>query len=200
MTDKEKVDKEGHFDRQGRARMVDVGDKQPTHRYACAAACVTMHPAALKKILQSGMTQDPDQDSVRDMGQDMGPDKSKGDVFAVARLAGIMAAKRTAVAIPLCHNLELSWVRIRFDHDTFPGKGGQSGQGRIDVRCACRSFSRTGVEMEALHGVTCAALTIYDMGKAFDRSMRIGDIQLLTKKGGRSGDYRAEWIRRQSPY
>lgn len=156
----------GHFDRHGRAKMVDVGSKAVTQRYACAQACVHMDVVALRRIL-----------SIE------GQEKGKGDVLAVARVAGIMAAKRTSDMIPLCHPLALSWIGIDFDID--------KKAGRITVRCECRTEDRTGVEMEALSGVNGAALTIYDMAKAFDRAMRITDIQLIEKRGGRSGVYRA---------
>jgi len=150
-----------HLDESGAARMVDVGGKQETVREAVARGRIDMAPAALDAI-RSGAAK-------------------KGDVIAVARVAGIMAAKRTSDLIPLCHPLPLTRVTIDFEFDA-------SGVIAI-ATCACTG--KTGVEMEALTAVSVALLTIYDMAKAIDKAMTIGAIQLIEKRGGKSGD----WIR-----
>ncbi len=152
-------DKLTHFDEQGNAIMVDVGGKPATRREAVAAGVVKMQPETLKRILDDQI--------------------EKGDTLNVARLAGIMAAKKTPDMIPLCHPLSLSSVRIDFHSDT--------SLGQLEIRATVGVTGNTGVEMEALTAVSVAALTIYDMCKAVDRSMTIGDIRLLEKKGGKSG-------------
>ncbi|MFO0902988.1 MAG: cyclic pyranopterin monophosphate synthase MoaC [Pirellulales bacterium] len=149
-----------HFDDRGASRMVDVGGKAATARAARATATVRMAPATLARIRDRGF--------------------AKGDVLEVARLAGIMAAKKTADLIPLCHPLPLDSVTLDF---TFPDE--QSV--RVESRAACTA--RTGVEMEALTAATVASLTIYDMCKSIDRGMLIEGIGLLEKTGGKSGDW-----------
>ncbi len=140
--------------------MVDVGDKPVTHRLARAQAYLTLQPATLSLIRNQGL--------------------AKGDVFEVARLAGIMAAKRTAELIPLCHSLGLDSVRLELEcHD----------EDRVRIEAAVSVQGRTGVEMEALTAVSVAALTIYDMCKSVDRTIEIGPIHLLEKSGGRSGHF-----------
>ena len=150
-----------HFDQEGKAVMVDVGEKPSTIREAVAAGEVRMSPDTLKRIIDQQIT--------------------KGDVFAVARLAGIMAAKQTSALIPLCHPLPLSAVAIDFDSDV--------ERGRVVIEATTKVTGRTGVEMEALTAVSIAALTIYDMCKAIDKEMLIGDIRLLKKTGGKSGSF-----------
>jgi cyclic pyranopterin monophosphate synthase len=152
-----------HFDAEGRAAMVDVGDKAVTERTATARGAVIMAPATLQ-VIEEGRA-------------------AKGDVLAVARLAGIMAAKRTADLIPLCHPLALTKVAV----DLRPAP-----PDRVEVEATVRVSGRTGVEMEALTAVSVAALTVYDMLKAVDRSMRLTDIRLTHKEGGKSGAYNAE--------
>ena len=153
-----------HTDLEGRARMVDVGDKAETDRVAVAGARVVMRPETLARI-QAG-------------------DVAKGDVLAVARLAGIMAAKRTAELIPLCHPLALTSVAV--DLACVPEGSA------VEITATCRLKGRTGVEMEALTAASVAALTIYDMCKGIDRAMTVTDLRLLRKSGGKSGDYEAE--------
>jgi len=153
-----------HLDAEGRARMVDVSDKAETDRVAAAGARVVMRPATLERI-RSG-------------------DVAKGDVLAVARLAGIMAAKRTAELIPLCHPLSLTSVGV--DLACVPERSA------VEITATCRLRGRTGVEMEALTAASVAALTVYDMCKAVDRGMAITDVRLLRKSGGRSGDWERE--------
>ncbi len=152
-----------HLDEHGRARMVDVSAKDETERVAVAAGSVTMAPATLALIQTGGV--------------------AKGDVLAVARLAGIMAAKRTADLIPLCHPLALTSVAVELAVD--------AARSLVEITATCRVTGRTGVEMEALTAVSVAALTIYDMCKAVDRAMTIGAIRLLHKSGGKSGLYEA---------
>jgi indole-3-glycerol phosphate synthase len=153
-----------HLDAEGRARMVDVSDKAETDRVAVAGARVVMRPETLERI-RSG-------------------DVAKGDVLAVARLAGIMAAKRTAELIPLCHPLALTSVGVEF--------ACVAERSAVEITATCRLRGRTGVEMEALTAASVAALTVYDMCKAVDRKMAITDVRLLRKSGGRSGDWEAE--------
>ncbi len=153
-----------HLDDDGRPRMVDVTGKAETAREATAAGSVYMSAATLA-LASSGKA-------------------AKGDVLTTARLAGIMAAKRTADLIPLCHPLPLSAIDVDIAANT-------SG-GSIDIRATVRTTARTGVEMEALTAVTVAALTVYDMLKAAQKDMRISDIRLLRKTGGKSGDYAGE--------
>lgn len=152
-----------HFDSKGAAHMVDVGEKDITSREATASATIRMAPETLK-LIRDG-------------------DTKKGDVLGVARLAGIMAAKKTADLIPLCHPLSLSKVSIDFVIDETASA--------IEVQASCKLKGRTGVEMEALTAASIAALTIYDMCKAADRGMVITDTRLLLKKGGKSGTYTA---------
>jgi len=152
-------DKLTHFDNAGQAIMVDVGDKSPTKRIATAAGEVLMRPETLRRILDDTI--------------------EKGDVFAVARLAGIMAAKKTPDLIPLCHPLLLTAVAVDF----IP----YLEEGRVDITATVKLTGTTGVEMEALTAVTVAGLTIYDMCKAIDKEMVIGRVRLLEKRGGKSG-------------
>ena len=152
-----------HFDDHGNARMVDVSDKAVTERSAKAGARVHTTPETMTLIQQGGV--------------------KKGDVLSVARLAGIMGAKRTADLIPLCHPLALTSVGVDLHLDV--------ENSTIEITATAKLKGRTGVEMEALTAVSVAALTVYDMCKAVDRAMRITDIRLLTKSGGKSGDYQA---------
>ena len=151
-----------HLDEQGHAAMVDVGDKQVTSREAVAQGTVHMLPATLAAIRDGHAP--------------------KGDVLAAARIAGIMAAKRTPELIPLCQTLLLSKVAIDFELD--------EAESRVLITATVRCKGQTGVEMEALTAVSVAALTIYDMAKALEKTMVIGSIQLLEKRGGKSGDWR----------
>ncbi len=153
-----------HIDECGRARMVDVGDKPETRREAVARGWVVMKPETLLLIQQGGLP--------------------KGDVLSTARLAGIMAAKRTSDLIPLCHPLPLDSVAV----DCRPDEGSNA----VEVTATVHVTARTGAEMEALTAVSVAALTIYDMCKAVDRSMHIESVRLLRKSGGRSGTWVAE--------
>jgi cyclic pyranopterin phosphate synthase len=151
-----------HLDRSGAAHMVDVGDKAVTERIAVAEGAVVMAPETLDAI-RAG-------------------DAKKGDVIGTARIAGIMAAKRTAELIPLCHPLALTKVAVEIDAvDDLPG---------LRVRATAKVSGQTGVEMEALTAVSVACLTIYDMAKALDRGMTITGIHLVEKSGGRSGTWR----------
>lgn len=150
-----------HFDDEGAARMVDVGGKQPSDRYACASGRIRMQAETLQRITAG--------------------DTSKGDVLQVARLAGIMATKQTANLIPLCHPLGLDSASVDFD---------VTDEQTITIRSEVSLHGRTGVEMEALTAVSVAALTIYDMCKSIDRDMVIEQVQLEEKRGGRSGHYR----------
>jgi cyclic pyranopterin phosphate synthase len=152
-----------HIDARGEAHMVDVGDKAETARTAIAEGSVTMLPETLDMILKG--------------------DAKKGDVLGVARVAGIMAAKRTHELVPLCHPLLLTKVSVDIQADPeLPG---------LRVTALARVSGKTGVEMEALTAASVACLTIYDMAKAVDRGMVIGGIRLVEKTGGKSGDYRA---------
>jgi cyclic pyranopterin phosphate synthase len=153
-----------HLDDQGAARMVDIGDKDVTERIAVAGASVSMQPETLA-LLQQGA-------------------HKKGDVLAVARIAGIQAAKKCADLIPLCHPLMLNSVEVGFELDL--------AGSRVDIEACCRVTGKTGVEMEALTAVSIAALTIYDMCKAVDRGMEIHGITLLRKEGGKSGVWRRD--------
>ncbi len=152
-----------HFDDRGASRMVDVGGKSETDRVAVASAVVRMKPATLALVRDKGL--------------------SKGDVLEVARLAGIMAAKKTADLIPLCHPLPLTSVTLDF---TFPTEDS------LRIEATIRVFARTGVEMEALTAVSLAALTVYDMAKAVDREMTVEQVRLERKGGGKSGDFRRD--------
>ncbi|MFL5805991.1 MAG: cyclic pyranopterin monophosphate synthase MoaC [Roseiflexaceae bacterium] len=149
-----------HLDAEGHAHMVDVGAKGETQREAVARGAVLMRPETLQKIVAGGMP--------------------KGDVLAVARIAGIMAAKRTPDLIPLCHPLLLTHVAV----DLTPDPAASA----MRIEATVRTTGKTGVEMEALTAVSAAALTIYDMCKAIDRGMRISDIRLAQKRGGASGE------------
>jgi cyclic pyranopterin phosphate synthase len=151
-----------HLDASGAARMVDVGAKAETERVAIATGRITMAAEAAAAI-RNGLLK-------------------KGDVIAVARIAGIMAAKKTSDLIPLCHPLSLSRVTL----DLVPDDGGVTATANVGLT------GRTGVEMEALTAVTVALLTVYDMAKALDRTMEIGAVRLIEKRGGKSGDWRAE--------
>ncbi len=155
-----------HIDESGKARMVDVTDKPDTHRVAIAEGEIYMKPATLDKIEAAEI--------------------AKGDVLAVARIAGIGAAKRTAELIPLCHNILLTNVHVDFSSFTTDDAAG------IKITASATSTGKTGVEMEALTAVSVAALTIYDMCKAVDRSMVMSGVRLLEKRGGRSGTWKAE--------
>ena len=159
-----------HLDEKGRARMVDVGGKADTERVAVAQGEVTMRPETLRLIAEGGVPKEP------------ALSLSKGDVLAVAQVAGIMAAKRTPDLIPLCHPLLLTKVDVDFRID--------EQASRIEITATVRCQGKTGVEMEALTAVSVAALTIYDMAKAVEKTMRIGNIRLVHKSGGKSGDWR----------
>ncbi|SFU31285.1 cyclic pyranopterin monophosphate synthase MoaC [Halomonas korlensis] len=150
-----------HLNARGEAHMVDVGDKPESQREASASGVIVMQPATLALLADGGLP--------------------KGDVLATARIAGIQAAKRTHELIPLCHSLALSKVTIEFHLD--------SARSSVEVTATCRLTGRTGVEMEALTAVSIACLTLYDMCKAVDKSMEIGEIRLDSKTGGKSGDY-----------
>jgi len=150
-----------HFDEDGKAIMVDVSDKNVTRREAMAAGEIRMNPRTLQQILDRKV--------------------EKGDVLAVARLAGIMAAKQTAALIPLCHPLALTAIEVDFDCDL--------ANGVVSIGAVTKVTGQTGVEMEALAAVAVAALTVYDMCKAIDKEMVIGEIRLLKKSGGRSGTF-----------
>jgi cyclic pyranopterin phosphate synthase len=153
-----------HFDERGQAVMVDVSAKEPTLRTAKATATVFLKPETLAAILKGGI--------------------SKGDVLGVARLAGIAAAKKTPELIPLSHPLAIHHAAVEFTADP--------ASGSVVVEATVRAFERTGVEMEAMTSAAVAALTIYDMCKGTDKSIRIGEIALLYKEGGKSGVYRRE--------
>jgi cyclic pyranopterin phosphate synthase len=155
-----------HLNQRGEAHMVDVGAKEVTHRSARAEGRVFMKPETLKMIVEGR--------------------HKKGDVFATCRIAGIMAAKRCAELIPLCHSLNLTSVTL----DITPVLAEESGQStHVLLSSTCRLDAKTGVEMEALTAVSVACLTLYDMCKAVDKEMEIGGIRLLEKTGGRSGHY-----------
>jgi len=153
-----------HFDRKGRAKMVDVSKKTETLREAVVRGSIFMNTKTFKKIMSG--------------------DVAKGDVFAVARVAGIMAAKKTSEIIPMCHPLNLSHVEINF----FPFEK----ESRIDIEARVKIKAQTGVEMEGFIAVASAGLTIYDMCKAIDRGMVLSNIHLVMKKGGKSGTYTAK--------
>lgn len=151
-----------HFNKHGQPQMVDVTEKAMTSRTAIAEGFITMAADTLRLI--------------RDKGH------KKGDVLSIAQLAGIIAAKKTDALIPLCHPLALSHVSVTLD----------VGDDRVHITAECRVTGQTGVEMEALTAVSVAALTVYDMVKAFDKSMVIGGIRLLEKSGGKSGHFKAD--------
>jgi len=163
-----------HLDARGRIAMVDVGVKAVTRREAVARGQVAMEPATLAAIIGGGL--------------------AKGEALAAARIAGIMAAKRTQEMIPLCHQIALDVVEIEFR----PSRDSSA----LEVEARAVTSARTGVEMEAMAAVSVAALTIYDMAKSIDRAMEIGAIRLISKSGGRSGEFRraneTPWPRRQS--
>ncbi len=158
------MSKLSHIDDNGAARMVDVSDKEVTERFAVAAAKITMQPETLQMVIEGS--------------------HKKGDVLAVARIAGIQAAKQCANLIPLCHPLMLTAI----DVELTPDETGSC----IHIRSRCKLNDRTGVEMEALTAASIAALTVYDMCKAVDRGMVIESVRLLEKSGGRSGHWQAE--------
>lgn len=153
-----------HFDAEGNAVMVDVSDKSETERKAIARGTVLVAPETMALILSHGF--------------------KKGDVLAVAQLAGIMGAKRTPDLIPLCHPLALTSVKVQLVADP--------SRNAVDIEALCKLKGQTGVEMEALTAVSVAALTVYDMCKAVDKAMRITDIRLVHKSGGKSGTFEAE--------
>lgn len=152
-----------HLDSQGRANMVDVSDKSSTVREAVAEAWVRMRPETLQMIVEG--------------------DHPKGDVFAVARIAGIQAAKKTSDLIPLCHPLMLTSVKVELSAE---------GSDAVRIQARCKLTGQTGVEMEALTAASVAALTIYDMCKAVDRGMTIENVRLLEKLGGKSGHFKLD--------
>jgi cyclic pyranopterin phosphate synthase len=153
-----------HLDEHGAARMVDVSDKPDSERIAIAGGAVYMHAETLRLIREGAI--------------------KKGDVLTVARIAGIMGAKRTSELIPLCHPLPLTHIDVDLILD--------EEKSAVTIQATARTTGKTGVEMEALTAVTVAALTVYDMAKAVDRAMRIADIRLLEKRGGVHGDYKAD--------
>ena len=151
-----------HLDNEGRARMVDVSEKEPTRREAVARGSVYMKPATMKIIRDKAVP--------------------KGDVMAVARIAGIMAAKKTPELVPMCHPLNITSVTVNLAMN--------EENSRIDIEAKVKTVGQTGVEMEVMTAVSAAALTIYDMCKAVDREMTISDIMLVEKRGGKSGEFR----------
>lgn len=153
-----------HLDSQGQASMVDVGHKKPTAREAVARATVEM-PLHVMSVLRKG-------------------DVPKGDVFATARIAGIQAAKKTAELIPLCHPIAFSSIQLHFDVN--------ADACQVGIVCQVRCVERTGVEMEALTGVSVAALTIYDMLKGLDKGLQISQVHLVSKTGGKSGSWQTD--------
>jgi cyclic pyranopterin monophosphate synthase len=153
-----------HVDERGRARMVDVGEKAVTQRVAIARGAVVMKPETARQIADGSV--------------------AKGDVIATARIAGVMAAKRTGELIPLCHPLPIDFVDVRLEVDATAG--------RVEIEAEARITARTGVEMEALTAVSVAGLTIYDMCKASDRGMVLGEVRLVEKRGGRSGEWKRD--------
>ena len=154
-----------HLDKEGRVRMVDVGDKEKTKRIAVAAGKISMEPATLSMIMDEKV--------------------KKGNVLETARIAGVMAAKKTSDLIPMCHPINITHARVDFAFDT--------KKFCIDIEAEISLTEKTGVEMEALTAVSVAALTIYDMCKSYDRAMRISDIRLKSKSGGKSGTYIAKY-------
>jgi cyclic pyranopterin phosphate synthase len=164
MSEKREQKTLSHVDTEGTARMVDVSNKVDTERVARATGLIRMHPDTLQTILSGSV--------------------AKGDVFTVARIAGIMAAKRTADLIPLCHPLPLTDVQVTLSADqALPG---------LRAEAVVRTVGKTGVEMEALTAVSVTLLTVYDMAKAIDRAMVVSDVLLQEKEGGQSG----HWVRR----
>jgi len=150
-----------HLNRQGEAHMVDIGDKAATRRRAVAEARIVARPETIAALIAGEL--------------------NKGDALAVARIAGIMAAKKTSDLIPLCHPIALTHVEIEI---------AKSGETSLRVTASAETAGKTGVEMEALTAASVAALTLYDMAKAIDRGMTIGEIALIEKSGGKSGDFR----------
>ena len=150
-----------HFDGNGNAWMVDVGEKNDTQREAVATGRIYLSEECYRKVAEGTM--------------------KKGDVLSVARIAGIMGAKHTSDLIPLCHNLNLTKLEVNFETD--------DENCAIIAYCRAKTFGKTGVEMEALTGVSVALLTVYDMCKAVDKSMEMGDIYLMKKSGGKSGEF-----------
>jgi len=157
-------DKLTHIDENGRPRMVNVGQKADTHRIAVAKGSIYMQPETLARVKAGSI--------------------AKGDVLSVAQTAGIMAAKNTASNIPMCHNIFITGVDMDFEID--------EENSAIHIEAAASTIGKTGIEMESLNAVAIAALTIYDMCKAIDRGMRITDIRLVKKDGGKSGLFVAE--------
>ena len=151
-----------HFDKEGKAQMVDVSGKTTVIREAVAAGSVHIKPETMRLIKEGSI--------------------QKGDVFGVARIAGIMAAKKTAELIPMCHPLNLAYAAVDFSFN--------EGAGTIDIKATVKISGQTGVEMEALVAVSSAALAIYDMCKSTDKEMVISDIMLLEKRGGKSGEFK----------
>ena len=150
-----------HFDETGKAKMVDVSDKDVTLREAVASGVISMNPETFRMIMHK--------------------ETVKGDVLGVAKIAGIMAAKKTSDLIPMCHPLAITHIEVRFTP--------REEKSSIAVEASVKTWYRTGAEMEALTAVTTAALTIYDMCKAVDRGMVISEVQLVKKSGGKSGTY-----------
>jgi cyclic pyranopterin monophosphate synthase len=153
-----------HFDTQGQAHMVDVGEKSESHRVAVATGRIVMLPATLQKIVTGTA--------------------KKGDVLGIARIAAIQGAKRTPELIPLCHPIALTRIGVEFDIDPKANA--------VQCTVTAETVGRTGVEMEALTAVSAGLLTVYDMCKSVDRGMRIGEIRLLEKRGGKSGHWTGE--------
>jgi cyclic pyranopterin phosphate synthase len=156
-----------HLDDHGRAKMVDVGSKPPTRREAIAEGFVLVRPSTLRAIAEERLP--------------------KGEALSTARIAGILAAKRCGELIPLCHPLPIESVEVDFDVPVLEPDGDEPV--RLRIKATARITAKTGVEMEALAAVSVAALTIYDMCKAIDKTMVIGDIRLVKKTGGKSGDF-----------
>jgi cyclic pyranopterin monophosphate synthase len=157
-----------HLDEHGRAQMVDIGDKPSTHRQATARGRVRMQPETLALIIAGNI--------------------KKGDVLSIAQLAGVMAAKQTSQLIPLCHPLPLTQILVTCTANP--------AESCVEIEATARVTGQTGVEMEALTAVSVAALTIYDMAKAVDRTMHLSDIRLVQKSGGQRGDFLAEELGR----
>lgn len=158
-----------HLDKEGKAKMVDVSTKEATQRRAVASAKILASCEVIKRLKEMSV--------------------AKGDVIAIARVAGIQAAKKTSELIPLCHPLSLGSVSLDFELEE---SAADSKMGQIIVSSVIETFDKTGVEMEALTACSVAALTIYDMCKSLDRSMQITDIKLVEKTGGKSGTYKSE--------
>jgi cyclic pyranopterin phosphate synthase len=157
-----------HLNDAGEAHMVDVGAKADTHRVAEARAIIEMSRIALDAIASGHL--------------------KKGDALGTARIAGIMAAKRTGELIPLCHPIALTKVEVRLE----PASNGPNGRGEITIHTRVECVGKTGVEMEALTSASVAALTVYDMAKALDRGMVIREVRLVSKRGGKSGDWQLD--------